>query len=156
MYIGKANIDLINHKVFEKEYSIKKDKRFIARDGVLYNEYRAELITILKNVKSRTDEDVDGYLELENASNKHFIDVELRLKPAFSDGEDLASYESLKLENEKLKSELENSNKEEAEPTEEIKEEAKEDEGLPTAEVKPNFENSNNAIPQAKNKKAKK
>lgn len=156
MYIGKANIDLINHKVFEKEYSIKKDERFIARDGVLYNEYRAELITILKNVKSRTDEAVDGYLELENASNKHFIDVELN-------GEDLASYESLKLENEKLRqqarrseSELENSKNEEAEPTEEIKEEAKENEGLPTAEVKPNFENSNNAIPQAKNKKAKK
>lgn len=152
MYIGKANIDLINHKVFEKEYSIKKDERFIARDGVLYNEYRAELITILKNVKSRTDEAVDGYLELENASNKHFIDVELN-------GEDLASYESLKLENEKLRqqarrseSELENSKNEEAEPMEE----AKENEGLPTAEVKPNFENSNNAIPQAKNKKAKK
>lgn len=152
MYIGKANIDLINHKVFEKEYSIKKDERFIARDGVLYNEYRAELITILKNVKSRTDEAVDGYLELENASNKHFIDVELN-------GEDLASYESLKLENEKLRqqarrseSELENSKNEEAEPMEE----AKENEGLPTAEVKPNFENSKNEIPQAKNKKAKK
>lgn len=149
MYIGKANIDLINHKVFEKEYSIKKDERFIARDGVLYNEYRAELITILKNVKSRDDSDVDGYVELENASNKHFIDVELN-------GEDLASYESLKLENEKLKSELENKDNEAAEPTAEIKEEAKENEGLPTAEVKPNFENSENKIPQAKNKKAKK
>lgn len=153
MYIGKANIDLINHKVFEKEYNIKKDERFIARDGILFNEYRAELITILKNVKSRTDADVDGYLELENESNKHFIDVELN-------GENIETYESLKLENEKLKSELENKAKEEAtaeaEPTEETKEESNENNGLPTAEVKPNFENSNNAIPQAKNKKAKK
>ena len=101
MFIGIAKLDLVNHNVFEKQYTIKKGQRFLGRDGILFNEYRAEMIDILKTVDSKDDSYLDKeYLELENDANKEYIDVELN-------GEDAESYKKLKAENEKLKAEEE-------------------------------------------------
>lgn len=101
MFIGVAKIDLINHNVYEKQYTIKKGQRFLARSGIMYNEYRAEMIDILKTVNTRDDDYLDGcYLELENDSNREYIDVELH-------GEDAESYKQLKAQNEALKKENE-------------------------------------------------
>lgn len=100
MYIGKCNIDLIGHNVFEKTYDLKKDSIFIAKDGVLHNDIKAKNVSILKIVTSKPDTELEEYIVFENEENKKWIDIELN-------GENIQSYEKLKEENEKLKEELE-------------------------------------------------
>ncbi len=123
MFIGIAKLDLINHNVYEKQYTIKKGQRFLARSGILFNEYRAEMIDILKTVDSKDDSYLDKeYLELENDKNKEYIDIELH-------GEDAESYKKLKAENERLKAEKEKREKEDKEKEEAEKKAKKEDKG---------------------------
>lgn len=100
MYIGKCNIDLIGHAIFEKTYDLKKDAIFIAKDGVLHNDIKAKNVSILKIITSKPDTELEEYLVFENEENKKWIDIELN-------GENVKSYEKLKEENEKLKEELE-------------------------------------------------
>ena len=78
MYIGEVvNIDLDNLQVFEKVYTLKKGTIFLARDGVLHNQIKADFIKILKHVKSRKDTDLKEYIEVQNDNNKNFIKKEL-------------------------------------------------------------------------------
>ena len=100
MYIGKCNIDLIGHNVFEKTYDLKKDSIFIAKDGVLHNDIKAKNVSILKIITSKPDTELDEYLVFENEENKKWIDIELN-------GENISSYENLKDENEELQKRIE-------------------------------------------------
>ena len=78
MYIGKiVNIDLDNLQIFEKVYTLKKGTIFLARDGVLHNQIKADFVKILKHVKSRKDTDLREYVEVQNYENKNFIKKEL-------------------------------------------------------------------------------
>mgnify|MGYP001151266778 CR=1 FL=1 len=130
MYIGQANIDLINHNIFEKVFSIKKGERFIAKDGILHNDIKAKNVKILKCITSRKDTELEDYLVLENKDNSEWIDIELN-------GEDPASYEKLKKEKEELEKKLEEKEAE-SERTEETEDSKKNSENKKVKETKKN------------------
>jgi len=78
MYIGEVvNIDLDNLQIFENVYTLKKGTIFLARDGVLHNQIKADFVKILKHVKTKKDTDLKEYIEVQNDENKNFIKKEL-------------------------------------------------------------------------------
>lgn len=95
-WIGQATRDLNDIQVRSKKYDFKKDARFMAQDGILFNQLQAGNIKLLVETK----EEIKEAIVFETEATEKDFDALIDLKK-----NDLSKISNIYAENAKLKAE---------------------------------------------------
>lgn len=107
MFIGIATRDLGDIQVCDRVISFKKDARFYAQDGVLYEQIKAGNIRVLAQSDRIKNDSIEGFIEFENDGNRTDMETLINLGDGEAYRDMRFQVNDLKDENYKLKKELE-------------------------------------------------